>query len=199
MDHLTVTEVAEALHLSTATVKRYIYDGRITSVKLPGGQHRIPRSEVERLLAAQTADATTGSQQPCEDLASRVDVLERWISEQEAEIERLNSSLQVVASYVGRAGAVDTTPPSSQGSMPPRILVLGPGCRRCQNLYDLTAKALRTLGLSTDSLGKVTEVAAIAEYGPVLTPALVIDGELVVSGRVPSEDSLRDTLARRLN
>ncbi len=36
MDHLTVTKVAEILHLSTATVKRYIYDGRIASVKLPG-------------------------------------------------------------------------------------------------------------------------------------------------------------------
>ena len=51
MKHLTITEVAKELQLSVATVKRYIYDGRLKSVKLPGGQHRIAMSEVERLLA----------------------------------------------------------------------------------------------------------------------------------------------------
>ncbi|MBD3174941.1 MAG: helix-turn-helix domain-containing protein [Armatimonadia bacterium] len=198
--HLTVTEVAEALQLSTATVKRYIYDGRITSVKLPGGQHRIPVGEVERLLHAADEDAPEPQpERPAEgeDLAARVEVLERWASEQEAEIERLSASLQVLAAYARQIHAGDTPGAAEHEPMLPRILVLGPGCRRCQALYDNATRALRALGQTADCLGKVTDLAAIAQYGPVLTPALVIDGEVIVSGRVPSEASLRDTLAPR--
>lgn len=200
MAHMTVTEVAEALHLSTATIKRYIYDGRIASVKLPGGQHRVPRSEVERLLDGAGPEHSPPGSTESEDLAARVEVLERWISEQDAEIERLSASLQVLASYAGRAVAeAGGTPAPGHEHPSPRILVLGPGCRRCQALYDLTARALRSLGIGADSLGRVADVAAIAEYGPVLTPALLIDGELVVSGRVPSDGNLREALARRLS
>lgn len=197
MNHLTVTEVAEALQVSTATVKRYIYDGRIASVKLPGGQHRIPRSEVDRILSAVPAEEPSPAQSD-QDLVARVEVLERWVTEQEAEIERLSASLQVLATYAERERLAPSGPPSPSEQLPPRVLVLGPGCRRCQSLYELTAKALRSLGIDASTLGKITDVAAIAQYGPVLTPALVIDGELVLSGRVPSEATLRDTLARRL-
>ncbi len=197
MNHLTVTEVAEALQVSTATVKRYIYDGRIASVKLPGGQHRIPRSEVDRILSAVPVEEPSPAQSD-QDLVARVEVLERWVTEQEAEIERLSASLQVLATYAEKERLGPSGPPSSSEQLPPRVLVLGPGCRRCQSLYELTAKALRSLGIDASTLGKITDVAAIAQYGPVLTPALVIDGELVLSGRVPSEATLRDTLARRL-
>jgi excisionase family DNA binding protein len=45
MDYLTVSEAADVLQLSVPTIKRYIYEGKLKSTKLPGGQHRIARSE----------------------------------------------------------------------------------------------------------------------------------------------------------
>jgi len=199
MRHLTITEVAQELNLSVATVKRYIYDGRIQSVKLRGGQHRIPQSEVERLLgdaAGRCRDSQTASG-PTED---RLAVLERWVAEQEAEIERLSASLEVLRAYWARCQPRQeeddvTRPKRESGS---RVLVLGPGCRRCDALYKSACSAVRSLGLDETIVARVEDLAEIASYGPVLTPALVIDGQIVVSGKVPTESTLRRTLAARL-
>ncbi|NLB97219.1 MAG: helix-turn-helix domain-containing protein [Armatimonadetes bacterium] len=55
MHYLTIAEAAEALHLSVPTIKRYIYEGKLRSTKLPGGQHRIPQSEIDRILSPEAA------------------------------------------------------------------------------------------------------------------------------------------------
>ena len=73
------------------------------------------------------------------------------------------------------------------------IKVLGPGCRNCRNLERVTREAIDTLGLDA-SVEKVEDVAVIVGYGVMSTPALVVDEVVVVSGRVPKVDEVRELL-----
>jgi small redox-active disulfide protein 2 len=73
------------------------------------------------------------------------------------------------------------------------IKVLGSGCTNCQNLEKATREALLELGLDAE-LEHVTDPGEIASYGVMRTPALVVDEEVVVSGRVPTRAQLRELL-----
>jgi small redox-active disulfide protein 2 len=64
------------------------------------------------------------------------------------------------------------------------IKVLGSGCANCKALEARTRAVLDDLGVVAP-IEKVTDFADIAGYGVMTTPALVIDGEVVVAGRVP--------------
>jgi small redox-active disulfide protein 2 len=75
------------------------------------------------------------------------------------------------------------------------IKVLGPGCRNCVTLEARTREALEQLDLEAD-VEKVTDPAVIAGYGVLATPGLVVEGDLVVAGKVPSVRQLRELLAR---
>jgi len=74
------------------------------------------------------------------------------------------------------------------------IKVLGSGCANCRKLEENTRSALRDLGLSAQ-VEHVTDYGDIASYGVMKTPALVVDEQVVVSGRVPSPAQLADLLA----
>jgi small redox-active disulfide protein 2 len=68
-----------------------------------------------------------------------------------------------------------------------RLEILGSGCANCQKLFKLTEEAVRDLGLSDAELVKVEDFPTIMAYGVMKTPALAIDGTLVMSGKVPSK------------
>ena len=74
------------------------------------------------------------------------------------------------------------------------IKVLGSGCANCANLEKVTRTALTELGVDA-TIEKVTDYAAIAGYGVMRTPALVVDEQVVLSGRVPTAGQVRDLLA----
>ncbi|HZL06056.1 MAG TPA: thioredoxin family protein [Coriobacteriia bacterium] len=74
------------------------------------------------------------------------------------------------------------------------IKVLGPGCANCVNLEKAARQAVEDLGI-TATIEKVTDYAAIVGYGVMRTPALVVDEELVLSGRVPTASQVREILA----
>ena len=74
------------------------------------------------------------------------------------------------------------------------IKILGSGCRNCQNLEANTTKALAELGLDA-TIDHVRDEVEILGYGVMSTPALVIDDDVVVSGRVPSPGQVRDLIA----
>ena len=74
------------------------------------------------------------------------------------------------------------------------IKVLGSGCANCANLEKATRTALTDLGVDA-TIEKVTDYAAIAGYGVMRTPALVVDEQVVLSGRVPTAGQVRDLLA----
>jgi small redox-active disulfide protein 2 len=75
------------------------------------------------------------------------------------------------------------------------IKVLGPGCANCAKLEDVTRQAVAQLGIDAE-VTKVSDVAEIMGYGVMSTPALVIDGELKLSGRVPSVDEVAGIISR---
>lgn len=77
-----------------------------------------------------------------------------------------------------------------------KIEILGPGCRNCVTLERLAREAVADLGIDA-SIEKVTDYAAIAGYGVMTTPGLVVDGEVVMAGRVPTATRLREVLASR--
>lgn len=76
------------------------------------------------------------------------------------------------------------------------IKILGSGCANCQRLDHNAHLAADELGLDV-SFEKVTDPAEIASWGVMSTPALVIDDEVVVSGRVASQDDIKQLLAGR--
>lgn len=76
------------------------------------------------------------------------------------------------------------------------VKILGTGCVNCKNLEALTRNALDELGLDVE-IDKVTDPGEIISWGVMSTPALVIDDEVVASGRIPSPARLRELLAAR--
>ncbi len=76
------------------------------------------------------------------------------------------------------------------------VKILGTGCVNCKNLEALTRAALDELGLEVE-IEKVTDPGEIVSWGVMSTPALVIDDEVVLSGRIPSSNQLRQLLDAR--
>lgn len=64
-----------------------------------------------------------------------------------------------------------------------KIEVLGTGCAKCKRLMKNVEKAVSDLGIGVEIV-KVEDITAIMDRGVMLTPALIVDGELKVSGRV---------------
>lgn len=75
------------------------------------------------------------------------------------------------------------------------IKILGPGCDNCRRLEAATREAVDHLGLDA-TFEKVTDPAAIASWGVMRTPALVVDDEVVLSGRVPTTRVVEELLVR---
>ena len=65
-----------------------------------------------------------------------------------------------------------------------RIEILGSGCPKCKMLEDNAKKAVSELGIMAEVV-KVTDIVKIIEFGVMSTPAIVIDGEVKASGRIP--------------
>lgn len=73
------------------------------------------------------------------------------------------------------------------------IAVLGTGCPKCHKLEEETRRAASELGLECE-IRKVTKVAEIMKFGVMLTPALVVDGEVKVVGKVPSLEEIKSMI-----
>jgi small redox-active disulfide protein 2 len=71
-----------------------------------------------------------------------------------------------------------------------KIQILGTGCAKCNDLMLATEKAAQAIGLQYE-LEKVTDLRQIMAFGVMTTPALVVDGLVKVSGKVPSVDEIR--------
>ncbi len=77
-----------------------------------------------------------------------------------------------------------------------KIQIAGPGCPNCQNTERNVMNACAELDLAAD-ISHVTNIAEILDLGVMRTPAVVIDGEIVISGRVPTVSELKATLTQR--
>ncbi|MCL4813595.1 MAG: TM0996/MTH895 family glutaredoxin-like protein [Vicinamibacteraceae bacterium] len=75
-----------------------------------------------------------------------------------------------------------------------KLQILGTGCAKCRMLGEHAEQAARELGLDY-TLEKVTDINDIVSFGVLSTPALVVDGEIKVSGRVPTAEAIKAMLA----
>ncbi len=71
-----------------------------------------------------------------------------------------------------------------------KIEILGTGCPKCKKLFENTQKALIDLNIAADLL-KVEDINKITSYGVMMTPALVVDGQVKSSGKALSPDEIK--------
>ena len=72
--------------------------------------------------------------------------------------------------------------------------ILGTGCPKCKKLAENTETAAKALGIEYDMV-KVTDIKEIMKFGVMMTPALAVDGQVKVVGKVPSPDEIKKMLA----
>lgn len=75
------------------------------------------------------------------------------------------------------------------------IKILGTGCPKCKSLERLTREAVAETGIEAN-ISKVEDIMDIMNYGVVSTPALVIDGKVVLYGRLPSSSEIKTFLTQ---
>ena len=75
-----------------------------------------------------------------------------------------------------------------------KIEILGTGCPKCIKLEENTKRALKDLQLEAEII-KVTNIKEIMKYKVMMTPALVVDGKVKATGKVPSVDELKKLIS----
>jgi len=74
-----------------------------------------------------------------------------------------------------------------------KLQILGPGCPKCRQLAENAEAAVKDLGIDYE-LEKVTDINEIMKFGVMITPALVVDGEVKAAGKVPKPEAIKDML-----
>ncbi|MCX6273005.1 MAG: thioredoxin family protein [Bacteroidetes bacterium] len=77
------------------------------------------------------------------------------------------------------------------------IKILGTGCANCKTLEKATINALAEMNIDAD-VEKVEDIQKIMSYGIMRTPGLVINGKIVLSGRVPNNTELKEIITKSL-
>ncbi|MCE4564202.1 TM0996/MTH895 family glutaredoxin-like protein [Maribellus sp. CM-23] len=73
------------------------------------------------------------------------------------------------------------------------IKVLGTGCPKCKKLEQLTREAVSELGIEA-TIEKVEDIYKIMQFGVMRTPGLVVNGKVVMSGRLPKTSEIKELL-----
>ena len=77
------------------------------------------------------------------------------------------------------------------------IQILGTGCPKCKSLENATREVVSQNGIEA-TITKVEDIVEIMKFNIMTTPALVIDGKVVVKGRVPSKNELKEILTHTI-
>ena len=75
-----------------------------------------------------------------------------------------------------------------------KIQIFGTGCPKCKKLTENAEAAAKEAGIEFE-IEKVTDINEIIKFGVMVTPALVIDGEVKVAGKVASPDDIKAILS----
>ena len=73
------------------------------------------------------------------------------------------------------------------------IIVLGPGCARCNKVYSAIKKIVEETGIEA-SLCKEEDIMKIMAYGVMMTPAIIVDGVIKIEGYVPNEKEIKKAI-----
>jgi small redox-active disulfide protein 2 len=74
-----------------------------------------------------------------------------------------------------------------------KLQILGTGCPKCRKLAENAEAAAKALGIEY-TLEKVTNINEIMKFGVMMTPALAVDGQVKVVGKVPDVDAIKKLL-----
>ena len=77
------------------------------------------------------------------------------------------------------------------------IEVLGTGCSKCKALEKVVREVVTQNGIDA-GIRKVEDIVEIMKYNVMTTPALVVDGKIVLKGRVPSNNELKEILTTKI-
>jgi len=76
-----------------------------------------------------------------------------------------------------------------------KMQILGTGCPKCKALAENAEVAAKDLGIEYE-IEKITDINKIMKFGVMMTPALVVDGEVKVVGKVPSVEEVKTLLTK---
>jgi len=76
-----------------------------------------------------------------------------------------------------------------------KVQILGTGCPKCKKLAENAQTAVKEAGIECEII-KVTDINEIMKFGVMLTPALAVDGQVKVVGKVPSPEEIRRMLVQ---
>lgn len=82
-----------------------------------------------------------------------------------------------------------------KGEKEMKIKVLGPGCARCRTTEKNVIDACDQLEMAAD-ISHITDAMEIASHGVLMTPAVIVDDQVISSGTVPSVEELKKTFAK---
>lgn len=74
------------------------------------------------------------------------------------------------------------------------LKILGTGCPKCRKLEEMVRTHVKKHGIEAE-IRHITNLDEIMEYGVIMTPALLVDNEIKISGRLPSEKELTEAIA----
>ena len=75
-----------------------------------------------------------------------------------------------------------------------KIKIFGTGCTKCKKLYENTLEAVKLAGVDAE-VTKVEDINQIINAGVMITPALSVDGEIKITGKVPGADEIKKHLS----
>ena len=71
-----------------------------------------------------------------------------------------------------------------------KIEILGTGCPKCKKLFEAAQQAVKELGVEAE-VTKVEDINEIMKFNIMMTPALAVDGEVKVTGRIPRPEEIK--------
>ena len=74
-----------------------------------------------------------------------------------------------------------------------KIEILGTGCPKCKKMAELAQETVSELGISAEVV-KVTDINQIMEFGVLVTPALAVNGDVKITGSLPTKDEIKELL-----
>ncbi|APH39695.1 thioredoxin family protein [Methanohalophilus halophilus] len=74
-----------------------------------------------------------------------------------------------------------------------KIEILGTGCAKCKKTLEVVERAVKEAGIEAD-ITKVEDINSIMDYGVMITPGVVVDGDVKIAGKIPSVDDVKEWL-----
>ncbi len=77
-----------------------------------------------------------------------------------------------------------------------KIEILGTGCPKCKKLFETVQRTIKDYNIAAEVI-KIEEINEIMKFGVMMTPALVINGEVKVVGRIPKPEEIKNMLLEK--